>query len=304
MADIDDLRAFVEVADQASFTKAAELLFISQPALSRRIGGLERALGGELFHRSGHHRPTLTPFGQALIDEARVVLGSYARFLDVVATRKASEQAVRLGVTYTGANLALPLLYNYSQSARPPVRLRIVECPVELAIHRTIRKREADLAIASCEYLGEEYAGVPLGTVRHRAIGRPELLGHGQGPIEWRDVRPLPLLSAVSADKLGYGLRLGPINVVHERGEPTLLLAMAKAGLGVALLSGVQPPPGLVGRHIVINSEPQETGIDLIWWRADELTSGAQRMIAEARDHIVHGAVPVLDSPIQDELLI
>lgn len=42
MADFADIRAFVEVADQGSFTRAATHLFISQPALSRRVGRLAR----------------------------------------------------------------------------------------------------------------------------------------------------------------------------------------------------------------------------------------------------------------------
>jgi DNA-binding transcriptional LysR family regulator len=301
--DIEDLRAFVEVADQGSFTRAAERLFISQPALSRRIGRLERQLKGDLFHRPSHRRPTLTLFGQSLLDEARVVLSGYNQFLHVASARgAATEEAVQLAVTYTGANLALPLLYAYSQATRPMARLRIVECPIELAIHTVIRKRNAELAIASCEFLGDEYAGVPLGTVRHRAIGRPEFLGDTDESVEWNDLRPLPLLTPVAADKVRYGLQLGPVNIVHDRGEPALLLAMAKAGIGVALLSGVRPPPGLVGRQINLQGIPQETGIDLMWWQARQLSPGACRMVEEARRCAAAGSPPILDAPTEDEL--
>ena len=50
--DLSDLRAFVTVAQLASFRAAAQALHVSQPALSRRVDKLEQALGMRLFERS------------------------------------------------------------------------------------------------------------------------------------------------------------------------------------------------------------------------------------------------------------
>jgi monoterpene epsilon-lactone hydrolase len=71
--ELRHLRAFVAVAEELSFSRAAERLYLSQPALSRQISALERLLGCELLNRSTHGvEPTLA--GDALLDKARAVL--------------------------------------------------------------------------------------------------------------------------------------------------------------------------------------------------------------------------------------
>jgi DNA-binding transcriptional LysR family regulator len=73
-----DLRYFVAVADELHFTRAAERLFVSQPALSKQVRILERQLGAPLFDR--HRRGVqLTPVGQALLPHAREVLAAWDR---------------------------------------------------------------------------------------------------------------------------------------------------------------------------------------------------------------------------------
>ena len=71
--ELRHLRAFVAVATELNFTRAAERMFISQPALSRQIGMLERRLGCRLISRSSHH-VTLTMAGEALLARAQPVL--------------------------------------------------------------------------------------------------------------------------------------------------------------------------------------------------------------------------------------
>ena len=71
--ELRHLRALVAVADDLSFSRAAQRLFISQPALSRQIRGLERLIGCDLFRRSTQ-RVELTLAGESLLARARPLL--------------------------------------------------------------------------------------------------------------------------------------------------------------------------------------------------------------------------------------
>jgi monoterpene epsilon-lactone hydrolase len=73
--EVRHLRAFIAVAEELNFSRAAERLYLSQPALSRQVRMLERVIGCELLRRSPH-RVELTLAGQALLDRARPVLES------------------------------------------------------------------------------------------------------------------------------------------------------------------------------------------------------------------------------------
>ncbi len=68
--DIHNLTAFIEVAKQQSFSKAAEVLFLTQPAISKRITALETDLGTALFNRI-NRKVTLTEAGKALLPRAQ-----------------------------------------------------------------------------------------------------------------------------------------------------------------------------------------------------------------------------------------
>ena len=71
--ELRHLRAFVAVAEELNFGRAAERLYLSQPALSRQIRALERLVGCDLLRRSTH-KVALTLAGEALLDRARRLL--------------------------------------------------------------------------------------------------------------------------------------------------------------------------------------------------------------------------------------
>lgn len=85
--EIDRLEEFVILADCLNFSQAANLLFITQPVLSRHIRDLEENLGVRLFIRDTH-RVALTPIGEVLAQEAREVLNAYHKAIRSVELAK------------------------------------------------------------------------------------------------------------------------------------------------------------------------------------------------------------------------
>lgn len=121
--DSQDLRAFLAVVDSGSFTAAAEQLFITQPAVSKRISQLEQTLGSRLFDRIGR-QVQLTESGRALLPRARAVL----RDMDDIGRAIASlgdevSGALRIGTSHHIGLHRLPdVLRRYSR-AYPKVQL-------------------------------------------------------------------------------------------------------------------------------------------------------------------------------------
>lgn len=71
--DTDSLKAFLAVAEAGSFSQAAQTLFLTQPAVSKRIAALEAKLNHPLFNRLGRE-VTLTEAGEALLPRAQTIL--------------------------------------------------------------------------------------------------------------------------------------------------------------------------------------------------------------------------------------
>src|SRR5215468_9050711 len=73
--DIDEILAFLAIAELGGFTRAARRLYRSQPAISRRLGLLEQELGAPLFERL-RGRTRLTEAGRAFLPHAEAALAS------------------------------------------------------------------------------------------------------------------------------------------------------------------------------------------------------------------------------------
>ena len=81
--DIDSIKAFVNVVDEKSFSKAAEQLHITQPAITKRIQNLEARLQTQLFERL-QREVILTEAGEALLPHALAILHNLDNALSAV----------------------------------------------------------------------------------------------------------------------------------------------------------------------------------------------------------------------------
>ncbi|MER6181409.1 LysR family transcriptional regulator [Streptomyces sp. NPDC001652] len=121
-----DLRYFLAVAEDLHFTRAAERLYVSQPALSKQVRALERQLGVELFRRD-RQGVTLTGAGEALLPHARRVLADWAEgAAAVAAARSALRGTLVVGMsTSPGRGGLLPAIRSRFTADRPDAALRV-----------------------------------------------------------------------------------------------------------------------------------------------------------------------------------
>ncbi|WP_374104713.1 LysR family transcriptional regulator [Streptomyces sp. GESEQ-4] len=121
-----DLRYFVTVAEELHFTRAAERLYVSQPALSKQIRALERQLGVELLRRD-RQGVALTAAGEALLAPARRVLAAWEEAAAAVERARAVQRAtLTVGMsTSPGRGGLLPAIRSRFTAAHPETALRV-----------------------------------------------------------------------------------------------------------------------------------------------------------------------------------
>ena len=123
--EIAGLQAFIAVAETASFSLAAERLFITQPAVSKRIAALESELGSPLFDRIGRH-VDLTEAGRALLPRARSILDQVEDGRRAIANLSGEISGeLRIGTSHhIGLHRLPPILKSFSRT-HPEVELNI-----------------------------------------------------------------------------------------------------------------------------------------------------------------------------------
>lgn len=118
------LRVFITAAKTLNFTKCAEQLYISQPAVSKHIGELESRYKVQLFERSGS-RLALTEAGRVMLEHAERIADGYRRLqyeMDLFTDRLGGE--LKVGASTTIAQYVLPQVLARFTARFPEVKFR------------------------------------------------------------------------------------------------------------------------------------------------------------------------------------
>src|SRR5262245_26927220 len=145
-----DLRAFITVAETQSFAAAARALYLSQPALSRRISHLENMLDVRLFDRTTRN-VELTLLGRRFLGQIRGLVEDLDR--SVLSLRDAAELEagdVTIGCVLSTVHHFMPPVINAFRKEHPKVLVRVIEEGADEVL-ASVKQGEADFAL---NYIG------------------------------------------------------------------------------------------------------------------------------------------------------
>jgi DNA-binding transcriptional LysR family regulator len=237
--ELRHLRSFVEVANLGSFSRAAEQLHLSQPALSRQIRDLEGELGVSLFDRTGR-RVQLTSEGQDLLGRSRGLIMDAESLVERAATLKGGQTGIlHVGATPMTLESFLPGFLARYRRRLPDVAVSLVEDGGAALLSR-IERGELHLGLTFPHHPG--LRSRLLFPVRLLAVVAPAHRLARKKAIDLSDLASERLL-VLRPEFLSRQLLDATFQVAHLRPQVLLesaaahtLVALAHAGYGTAVV--------------------------------------------------------------------
>jgi len=239
------LQVFHTVAKQLSFTKAADLLCMTQPAVTFQVKQLEEHYNTRLFERH-HGRISLTPAGETVYAYAEKIL-TLGRELDLRVNGLTGEVAgpMLLGASMTIAEYLLPRVLGEFRALHPQVRAQLTVANSETIVSR-VADRTLDLGLIESPPHLPGLHTEPLGDDELVMICAPAHPLARKAAVTPRELAATPYVSRESgsgtrefADQYFRGEQIPPedLNVVMELGSPEAIKGLVETGIGVAVMS-------------------------------------------------------------------
>lgn len=239
--EMHQVRYFLAVAKALSFTRAAEVCHVSQPALTTAIKKLEAQLGSPLFHREGR-QVALTEFGRRMQPHLGQIV-EQAKAAETVAKdfRLLDRVPIRLGVMSTIGPMRLAALLAAFEQQSPGVDTTVREGAPE-ALAAQLDADELDMAILNpLDGLGENYRAEPLYTERYVVLLPPEHTLRERNALALRDLSGQPYVDRLSCEMremvMGVCDEMGVKLYARFRSErEDWVQAMVMANIGFAFM--------------------------------------------------------------------
>lgn len=244
MFEISQLRCFVAVAEELHFSRAAERLNMTQPPLSRQIRLLEHQVGTQLLERSSRN-VRLTAAGTAFLPEAtRILRMAEEAMFTARRAAKGEQGSLSIGFTSASGYSLLPDLVSKLKARCPGVALNLKEL-VSTNQVEMLNSGEIDLGIMRPHTVNSELESVPLVTeslmlaIHEREADQWPL----EPTMECLHGKPFIMYSPFEARPFYHMLserfakaKVIP-DIVEHIGQVHTMLALVRAGVGVALIA-------------------------------------------------------------------
>jgi LysR family hydrogen peroxide-inducible transcriptional activator len=275
---IKQLKYICAVAEHRHFSKAAEACFVTQSTLSASIQDLESQLDAVIFERN-KKSVLITPLGERLLQQARVVLGDVEDFISIAHSHdEALAGEIRLGVIPTIGPFLLPSLLSELRKQYTKLKLYLRE-DMSADLVQRLQQGKLDVILLAFPY--------PLPEIETVSLFKDEFLlclppGH---PLEKAKQVKQQQLRGESLLLLEEGhclrdhaleackLEKAETDIVYQGNSLHTLVQMVANGLGVTLLPAVSITGGVLGNTQLqlksFGSENVSREIGMAWRKSD-----------------------------------
>lgn len=291
--ELHHLEAFLAVAEELHFGRAADRLHMAQPPLSRMIKHLERELGAPLFERTTRS-VRLTTAGEALVRPAHEVLeGVRVARRAVRAAGRGETGRVRLGFAGPSSHVLVGQLGRAVREQHPGIELSLRSTTYNYEALRALVDGELDLVIARWRIEPEAVAHRPIAReryvivvpARHRLASRKRVT---MADLRDEDFVGLPANPGSSVRdgmfELAKAAGYRP-NVVQTAPDSWTVMALVAAGVGVTLtLDTAVANVVQSGIHVIELKEGDQASYQHLVWRQRDSNPALQAVLRSAEE--------------------
>ncbi len=245
MLNMKQLQIFISVAKEKNFTKAASLLYMTQPAISWQIKSLEKDLGVNLFER-GDRSVTLTDAGQVFFTYAKKIVNDFEQALAAMDEIKGFQRGnLVIGASTIPGEYILPRLIGGFKKQYPGINISL-EIADTAKVIKSILADEVHLGVIGAKVEEDRLSFKPMLKDELILIAPPGHFLIQQETINLNDLIEIPFVmrengsgtrKAIEECWLASGLKLEEMKVIMELGSTRAVISAVEAGLGVSIVS-------------------------------------------------------------------
>jgi DNA-binding transcriptional LysR family regulator len=301
--ELIQLRYFVTIAETMSFTGAAELLHVSQPALSYQMKRLEVELGGRLFDRRGR-RIALTAEGEIFLPLAQAVLFRADEAVRVFKEHLGIEVGeVRIGCNPTVATYMIPGLLSNFRKDYPLVRVQVIEAG-DLELQQMVHTGSIDFAVVTAPGAPHTLDVTPLGSEYLYLVTPPNHRFADRASVDLMKLAQDDFIMPANSFNLTTQIfdacrRAGfEARPAYQAGSVEAALNFVREGLGVTILPSIAlHGPARQGVSVIELDSPLTRDLNLIRGKDRSPTRPAAALMAQLLVLVTEKmSVPLRDS--------
>lgn len=239
------LQVFHTVARLLSFTKAAETLHMTQPAVTFQIRQLEEYFNTRLFDRT-HNRISLTEAGEKVYHYAQRIIAHYSEMENEVRRLTGDVMGLLIiGASTTIAEYVLPQLLGEFQKRCPQVKLRL-QVSNTVGIVQMVENNDVDVGIVEAPVGNKNLMVRVCWQDKLVLICPPNHELAGRAEIRVQDVLNYPFIcreegsgtrEVINTYLAANGMSFNDVNLTMEFGNPESVKSAVEAGLGISIIS-------------------------------------------------------------------